>query len=710
MKEGNPWDCLPPEVSERIKTIKEERQKWYQNPQTKHWFYTGYEALNPNARVTKDNPAIYAKAAIADLDAPKPIPREKIDEIIEGLPIKPCYLEKSLGNGWRLVWLFVDPVRWPQDKELVTESLTRLRCTLGMAELQLLDEGSWFTPHRLYCNGGKWEKLGGEPIEEPQITSVIFRSALDISKKSKAREIPLPRVEELIRKKWPDWDWPGEFKEGSQGPSWWLEGSTSPTSAIVHADGMWTFAAHRDQDKYLWSDILGAGIIEKDRAEKIANACKDIFHDGKNYFVPRVGGGYNSERPDVIRRRLTVMKGLYGDRAKKQKNSEVDEALTFIESEHRIDAAAPILYKPEGLLNYKGKTYLNTAQVKPFQPVEEPQLWVPDGTFPFIHDWLTRLFVTEEQLTHFLSWLATFYQNALNGTPHQGQAVFLCGGVGVGKTLLSHWLVGLLMGGFADAGEYLMGKDSFGGELFQVPVWSVDDQIMNSDSYMLRMFTNYIKKHVANATHNLHEKYMKKCAVEWLGRLFITCNLDAWSQTILPALEDSITDKVNFYKMAESLPKGYFPTDVEAVLQREMAYFAAYMRDYKIPEELLGDSRFRVKSYQEPSLAQAAYQNSGSVGHMEIVDEFLKECIKIGNEKVAKQGWSGTATQLIKEIRALPNMERFVSSMSPRQMNIHLSSLVSLGDMPTMVISEKNVKNLRVWTIRLKDHENNQRN
>jgi hypothetical protein len=702
MKLGVPWECLPPDIEDKVRTIKEERQKWYQNPLTKHWFYSGYEALNPNARVTKDNPAHTLRALVADLDPLRPMSREEVDKIVADLPIKPTHLEKSLGNGWRLVWMLVDPVLWCQDKQLVETCLTKFRHSLGLMEVKCLDEGSWFTPHRLYCNGGEWHVVSEEGLEKGFVEQVIFTSAMDLAKRSKASEIALPRVEELIRKKWPDWDWPGEFTEGSQGPSWWIEGSESPKSAIVHADGMWTFAGHREHDKYTWPMILGQGVIEEDRADKINKACEDTYHDGKNYYITRPEGGFYAERHDVIRRRLTVAKGLYADRAKKQKNSEVDEALTFIESSHRVDAAAPLLFRPVGIVNINGKKYLNMSFVKPTLPVEEAQVWSPDGTFPFIVDWLTKIFVNETQLTHFLSWLASAYQGAISGNPHQGQASFFCGGVGIGKTLLGQRLVGPLMGGFADAGEFLMNKDAFGGELFQKPIWAVDDQIMVTDPNVLRVFTSFVKKHVANMTFTFHEKYMKKMEVEWLGRLFITCNLDAWSQTILPALEDSVSDKVNFYKMVAELPKGYFPKDIEELLLRELPFFAAYLRDFVIPEELVGDARFRVIHYQEESLASNAYHNSGSSGNMEVVYEFLKFQSGI-DDRVKENGWVGNATQLIGAIRAIPSLEGHVRSMSSRQMNIHLSTLMSLKGLKAIEIEEtKNAVNVRVWTIKFK--------
>jgi hypothetical protein len=703
MKLGLPWECPPPDINDKVRKIKEERQRWYQNPSTKHHFYSAYEGLNPNARVSQENPVHLVRAFVFDLDSLKKIPREEIDAIIDTLPIKPNFLEKSVGNGWRLLWLLANPVRWAEDKELVEVALRKTRKALGMADVSLVDEPSWTTLQRLYCNGGEWYPLSEDKLEESFVSKILFSSALELAKKSKSREVPLERVEKLIKKKWKNWEWPSDFVEGSQGPSWWVEGSTSSKSAIVHANGMYTFAAHREKAKYLWADILGPGVIEEDREEKVVVACQNTFYDGRCYFVPRKKGGYRALPYAAIHRRLTVFSGLYSERAKKQKTSELEEAFAYIENTHYVDAAAPLLFRPPGIVELEnGKIYLNMSHIKPITPAEGPQFWGPEHNFPFISDFLPRLMVSGDQLEHQLAVLARAYRGALAGRPVRSQANFLAGGVGIGKTLAVHRIFGPLMGGVSDASEYLQGHDDFGGELFHCPVWAIDDQTMVSDPHALRLFTSLIKQHVANSTFKMHEKYMKKIEVEHYGMIFTTCNLDAWSQTVLPALEDSIKDKVNFYRLIDKMPDGYFSIDVETILKRELPFFAAYLRDYQIPEHLLGDVRFGIKAYQDESLAMNAYHNSGSIGHMEIIHNFLV-AQSLVNEQVQRAGWRGTATELIGAIRAIPSMEDFVRNMTPRQMNLQLASLNSLQERSALEVSEKkNSSNLRIWTIKLK--------
>ena len=56
-------------------------------------------------------------------------------------------------------------------------------------------------------------------------------------------EIPLTTVFEEVQKVWPDHQWPGEFVEGSRGPTFWDPGGQHKTtnSAIVRDTGMQVF-------------------------------------------------------------------------------------------------------------------------------------------------------------------------------------------------------------------------------------------------------------------------------------------------------------------------------------------------------------------------------------------------------------------------------------------------------------------------------------
>jgi hypothetical protein len=707
-----PWEFESGEISDKVRHTKTVRQQWYQNPETEHSFYTGYEALNPNARITTANPVRNCGALSADIDAS--YSEENLLRLIDRLSdmLKPVYYEKSLGGNWRLVWEFAELCRFPDDPELATAVLKELAIKFGIDDIDGMDMPSWLNPARMYANGGVWHKVErAKKIESSWLEGIIWNTTGKLAKKSKAKEVMLGRIEKLVRKKWPNFEWPEEFVEGSQGPSWWVEGSTSDKSAIVHASGCYTFSAHAEKSFFTWSDILGPSALEDDEREQIECATKDYYYDGQSYFGPRRNGGFQSEKVDVLRRRFVVTNGLNDKKKKGDPSTELDRALAFIEDVHRVDAAAPFIFRPQGLTDFNGNTYLNTCSVKPIEPAEGKQEWGENGNFPFISKWFSLIFRNEEQLSHYISWIHIFYEAALRGVAVQGQAGFFGGGAGIGKSLKSHKVFGPLMGGCADASKYLMGNDNFGADLYRSPVWCSDDDTMTGNDATIMKFTNMVKRAVANREMQFHEKYRQQCMVDFAGRQVVTFNLDAWSKTIIPTLEASTKDKVNFYRLIsndeslpeghpEKLPAGFFPpqTELEAILKNELAYFARYVLDYVIPEKFLGDTRFGIKAYHDESLVESSYHNSGSASAQEIVHDFMTE-----HNKVAEtHEWSGTASQLLRGMAAFAGFESVTKGVTSKAMNKHLASLQSF---PGLEIKSQThpVSRLRIWTIKIKE-------
>jgi hypothetical protein len=207
-----PWEFEMPEVSDVIRNVKSARQGWYRDPKTCHNFYTGFEGVNPNARVGGENPAVKCWAQVADVD--HKYDDSQIRVIIDQLPFKPTWLERSLGGGWRFVWVFEGPLRWPNCSKLSEVLLTDLLKFFGVDEVVGLDKGSWGRTSQLYCNGGVWENLGGQPIPLNLLESTVFNAAVNAAKQVKHPDVMLPRIEELIKKKWPDWTWPSDFVDG----------------------------------------------------------------------------------------------------------------------------------------------------------------------------------------------------------------------------------------------------------------------------------------------------------------------------------------------------------------------------------------------------------------------------------------------------------------------------------------------------------------
>lgn len=87
-----------------------------------------------------------------------------------------------------------------------------------------------------------------------------------------------------------------------------------------------------------------------------------------------------------------------------------------------------------------------------------------------------------------------------------------------------------------------------------------------------------------------------------------------------------------------------FPSNsvLEATIAQELPYFAKFLIDWKIPKAIEGSGRFGVAGYIDPSIAEAAYDNSHRSAIAELVEFFAKRC------REAYEGqteWKGTLTE-----------------------------------------------------------------
>jgi hypothetical protein len=142
-----------------------------------------------------------------------------------------------------------------------------------------------------------------------------------------------------------------------------------------------------------------------------------------------------------------------------------------------VESACPHVFYPEGRIYANSRPVLKTSTRRVLTSVDRPAHWGGAGEFPFISWLLDTFFSTSEQKEYFPSWLAYFYRACYEQKPCPGQAIFIAGPSGVGKSLLSRGILGGLFGGFVDAREFLLGGDSFGGELFEFGLWCIDDAV-----------------------------------------------------------------------------------------------------------------------------------------------------------------------------------------------------------------------------------------
>ena len=157
--------------------------------------------------------------------------------------------------------------------------------------------------------------------------------------------------------------------------------------------------------------------------------------------------------------------------------------------------------------------------ISPVEPADDgdPALW------PFLHDWLSQLFINDGRPTveYFFAWMKRFYNAVLEKTDDQGQALILVGPTNKGKSLLSNRVISAMVGGFADASDYLSGQTHFNKDLAGKASWVIDDTTSAASFQDQRRANELIKKTVANPRIEYHAKYVDAVSVPWLSLIHI---------------------------------------------------------------------------------------------------------------------------------------------------------------------------------------------
>lgn len=668
---------------------KKARDKWINDPTTNHQCYSAFEGFNPSLRISEPkgveegNPPLRLHAFVADFDTT--ISQEELTAGIARISLRPNYYERTLSGNARLIWLFEKPVSFPNRKfavEFLKMALARTRIENVAAAL---DKPAWEEPNRYYTNSGEWWTIDPDARVPYDLLKGWLVEVGDkhLWKKDRgAIDIPLPVVWAELQKRFPQRisEWTSEFVEGAQGPSFWIEGSVSPKSAIVKPTGMFTFASHAVKPFYGWADLLGKDFVDRYAAEMMGKAVEGIFFDGKTYFRQDGYGAWKPFAKEDIKDHLATDRGLSTVKDGGVP-SEVSRAMQYIQNWQGIDGAAPFVYQPQGLIVRNGLRFLNTHTRKVISPAAGGAVtWGEHGPMPFTSKLLSGLWHPESKpanpLDHFLAWLQRFYVGAYHRDMESGQVIFLLGGPGVGKTFWNQGYLPYLMGGAEEAQDYLLGKTDFNSQLFEVPLWTVDDNSATIDVHTHRTFSAMTKKMAANTVFQYHAKFRVPCAVEWRGRLSITANSDEVSASIVPDMSISNLEKNSLYRIAD-VPFLEFPSrkECERLIRDEAPYLARYLMDYRPKDEVVGTSRYGVKAYHDEHLLLTAEQSSRSAGFLELLEDWRNVYF---SERPEVKVWEGGALRLLKELnRDELNREVGLRGMNPNSVNQHLSALKS---------------------------------
>jgi hypothetical protein len=226
-----------------------------------------------------------------------------------------------------------------------------------------------------------------------------------------------------------------------------------------------------------------------------------------------------------------------------------------------------------------------------------------------------------------------------------------------GKTLLSWRVIGGLMGGFREATGYVLGNTSFNEDLAFGPVWAIDDAAATTNHEKMVVYSQFVKKIVANPKIEFHPKFRKAVTQVFNGRVVVTLNLDSESQDMLPQAEESIKDKVDLLKVKDP---GVSFGDAEGVIERELPALADFLTGWTIPDWLKTREpevlRFGHDSWAHPDLVEVSVLNSSASGLSELLEQWRIAYFR----QSEKDNWEGNAFELLSELHACENLPRAV--------------------------------------------------
>ena len=685
---AEPWNWTPARPVPDLPDKSAWRQ-WGLELTTQHAFISGVEGLDPRLRVSSraSNQPNRLHAFIADYDGM--VDLEVDTGIVRSKPSSeflPAYICRTHSGHSRLIWILETPVSLSGSTRHMTQFLSlasrNLRAKLW---LRGFEPEAFEDIEKYYEIGSDWRPVHPDyRVSTNHVLMWMAEAAKNISfAEVDGRKIPLDVVSEEVEKRWPG-RWSGPFEQGRRGVRFWDPSADNETAAVVHEDGMVCYTG--PVGFMTWQMIFGRAWVEKFEADQIGPLLKTTVFDGQRYWVTENGLDWEDLGIESFSRELRC-RGFNALKEKGKTCSQVDRVMNTIERHSRVAGARPFIFLPSGIITYKGEKVLNTSRVKVLEPAEDITIktWNEGAQhFPMLHAFFSNFFDEETgveigALEWYLAWLKHFYENALRQSPQPGQAVFIAGGEGMGKTFLGELVLGSLLGGFYDGTQFLKGELQWSKDLAKSPVLLVDDQSAGSDYRKMMHYESMLRKLVASSLLNFNGKWKDTGDVLWSGRVHVFMNLDAESLRMLPSMEISIHSKISLLKTADVRFK--FPErreDTTRIIRQELPYFARFLLDHRIPEHILNiqDNRFRIHPYHHKDLFQEAVRSGSSHAFLEILIEFLEAYKRTFPEKTV---WTGSAVALLQELLVIDGLKSLAAKYTTRQVGQHLATLQSRG-------------------------------
>ena len=358
------------------------------------------------------------------------------------------------------------------------------------------------------------------------------------------------------------------------------------------------------------------GVPDKGRS-RVPVEVPELHWDDKQrlYCIKTLTGVWHHEGKEDISDLLSES-GL-DRRSNGDEPSQINKALIDIRQQKNVSQMIALAGYQEGVHVFEGRSVLVPYGFK----LIEPSPVVDSNSFPHVWAVLTGLLVekkedkqkeTEEEkdkryepLRCFLAHLKSSYISLRSGQRDGSLAVFICGPIDCGKSMMVTTIVGPILGGrVALAHNYISGDSKFNDELIEKETWLLDDIDPAADHAARKRFGSLVKQSVAANSVACHGKNKAQISLPLFRRLFCCFNDD--DLETLPPLRDSLNDKYQLLRAYKfEMPKGCLklPTkpdrpEFAEKIRSELPAFLAYLLNYDL--SAYADRRFGARPYKDP--------------------------------------------------------------------------------------------------------------
>lgn len=253
-------------------------------------------------------------------------------------------------------------------------------------------------------------------------------------------------------------------------------------------------------------------------------------------------------------------------------------------------------------------------------------------------------------------WLGAAYRSLVTGMATgqfgPGQALFLVGEGGVGKSVFQTFVTRLLGGRVADPSRFLSGNE-FTKDIIAAEHNAIEDTATARDIDSRRQFGQALKNLVVNQTHSLHGKGADAITVSRFCRVTVSLNGQPQDLMVLPELSGGVVDKTIIVKVGKAkLPDLLDTRAVADFWGRIMAQLPAFihaLQTTKLPEIVTGCEtarRYGVASWQHPEVVNLVEDLSPWRRLLELIDFCKPWADGMEPDAIVRAEWTGTTADL----------------------------------------------------------------